>query len=121
MAVPTSAATLSPGIARAMRGAAPAPAATSAARRKRRLASWFQAFPWTELFAFLTQAAEDGMSKEEAIGAAAIIVDGAVDFEQRIDGPLGVWLERQDRKLAEQGLALAWGIVERRRAAGGAP
>lgn len=121
MATSPSASSASSELSRAMRAATPTTGAK--ARRKRRLQAWFRGFPWSELFGFLSQAAEDGMSKDEAIGAASIILDGAVDFEQRIDGPLGAWLERQDRKLAEKGLHLAWGLVERRRAdraAGGA-
>jgi hypothetical protein len=90
---------------------------TDKAARGRRLRNWFQALPWAEMCHFLEQAAEDGLSEDDAIGAASIILDGAVDFKTTVDGPLGVWLERRDRKLAESGLRLAWRLVERRRAA----
>ncbi len=115
--------TPTPSLSRALAGGVATRTALSSAaavpqlKRGQRFQRWLKALPWPELFSFLDQAADDGLSREEAITAASIVLDGAVDFEKRIPGPLGAFLEANDQRLAGKGLGLAWGLIERRRAA----
>lgn len=71
--------------------------------------------PWSDVYAYLSSAAADGVSKEEAIEVAAILLDGAVDFEERVGGFAGRILEANDRAAFRHVLSLAWDLVVRTR------
>lgn len=71
--------------------------------------------PWSDVYAYLASAAADGVSKEEAIEVAAILLDGAVDFEERVGGFAGRILEANDRAAFRHVLSLAWDLVVRTR------
>lgn len=65
---------------------------------------------WDVVIRHLVQAAEDGLSKDEAVEAVAIVLDGLIDFRERVGGRLGRRLERADRELFRRALSLAWDL-----------
>jgi|GEM_PF-3801775 len=97
------------------RSAAPTPRATEGGPGKRKLVERLRDIEWGSVIEYLVQAGEDGVSREEAIEAAAIILDEVTDWEERIDGRLGRQLERIDRMVYRRMLGLAWDLIERRK------
>ena len=91
------------------------PRRTEGGPGKSKLVERLRDIEWDVVIIYLVQAAEDGVSREEAIEAAAIILDNVTDWEERVGGRVGRRLERIDRRVYRRALGLAWDLVVRRR------